>query len=332
MNKITSFITKAAKTISGVQAYEDRKKAKALKESSEELVDEINETNEIIRERLNNELDDFGRVRLEALRETVGPFLRMLEIMGKKNKTNEYDLHSIADISTSGIATMKQLDMSASEALKSAIGVGALAGVALSGTPTAVTALVSGFCCASTNTAISSLSGAAASNAVLAWLGGGSLATGGGGMAAGTAVLSGITWSVTGIFAVASAGIVASSFYSKKLTEATEENAEVEKWAEEVRSGWVIIEGIIARASELKDLTIELRERTKRELSLLEPLIYDFETDNLYYLRKFQNTALLVKAMTELAQTPLIDDDGNVSSEAVSVQPRIEKLINNSLK
>lgn len=45
---------------------------------------------------------------------------------------------------------------------------------------------------ASTGTAISTLSGAAATNATLAWLGGGALAVGGGGMALGTAVLGGL--------------------------------------------------------------------------------------------------------------------------------------------
>lgn len=43
---------------------------------------------------------------------------------------------------------------------------------------------------ASTGTAISALSGAAATNAALAWLGGGALVAGGGGMAAGQAFLT----------------------------------------------------------------------------------------------------------------------------------------------
>ncbi|MDF5718281.1 MAG: hypothetical protein PUP93_31545 [Rhizonema sp. NSF051] len=46
---------------------------------------------------------------------------------------------------------------------------------------------------ASTGTAISTLSGAAATNAMLAWFGGGAIAAGGGGMALGAAVLGGIT-------------------------------------------------------------------------------------------------------------------------------------------
>ncbi|HNZ27298.1 MAG TPA: hypothetical protein PLG34_05640 [Spirochaetota bacterium] len=57
---------------------------------------------------------------------------------------------------------------------------------------------------ASTGTAISTLSGAAATNATLAWLGGGSIAAGGGGIAAGATVLGGIVaipaLTVMGIF------------------------------------------------------------------------------------------------------------------------------------
>lgn len=57
----------------------------------------------------------------------------------------------------------------------------------------ATTSAVMAIGTASTGTAISSLSGVAATNATLAALGGGSLAVGGGGMALGTAVLGGAT-------------------------------------------------------------------------------------------------------------------------------------------
>jgi hypothetical protein len=60
---------------------------------------------------------------------------------------------------------------------------------------------------ASTGTAIGSLSGAAATNAALAWLGGGTLASGGGGIAAGTAIVSAVS---TGgaVIAIAGVGII----------------------------------------------------------------------------------------------------------------------------
>lgn len=65
-----------------------------------------------------------------------------------------------------------------------------IAGGTIAGTATA--SLVAAFGTCSTGTAISSLSGAAATNATLAWLGGGATSAGGGGVVAGSIVLGGI--------------------------------------------------------------------------------------------------------------------------------------------
>lgn len=70
-----------------------------------------------------------------------------------------------------------------------AAGIGAGVAVAALG-PTTAMGIATTFGVASTGTAISSLSGAAATNAALAWLGGGVLTAGGGGMAAGSAFLA----------------------------------------------------------------------------------------------------------------------------------------------
>lgn len=84
------------------------------------------------------------------------------------------------------------------------VGVG-VAVVALG--PTAAMGVATTFGVASTGTAISALSGAAATNAALAWLGGGALAAGGGGMAAGSAFLAlagPIGWTIAGLSIVTS--------------------------------------------------------------------------------------------------------------------------------
>jgi hypothetical protein len=60
---------------------------------------------------------------------------------------------------------------------------------------------------ASTGTAIGSLSGAAATNAALAWLGGGTLAAGGGGIATGAAIVGAVTTAGLGV-AVVGAGVI----------------------------------------------------------------------------------------------------------------------------
>lgn len=73
---------------------------------------------------------------------------------------------------------------------------------------------------AGTGTAISSLSGAAASNAAMAWLGGGTVASGGGGMAAGAAVL-------TGGAVIVIAGVAAAGYYGFKMYDQHEDTIRI---------------------------------------------------------------------------------------------------------
>ncbi len=81
---------------------------------------------------------------------------------------------------------------------------GAMIGIGASAGAVAIVSIPILGIAASTGTAISGLSGAAATNAALAWLGGGTLAAGGGGVAAGTAIVSAVA---TGGAVVAIAGV-----------------------------------------------------------------------------------------------------------------------------
>lgn len=94
-------------------------------------------------------------------------------------------------------------------------------GVATLG-PTAAMGVATTFGVASTGTAISSLSGAAATNAALAWLGGGTLAAGGGGMAAGELLLalSGpVGWAIAGTAISASVALYLRNKFEKDRLE-----------------------------------------------------------------------------------------------------------------
>ena len=96
--------------------------------------------------------------------------------------------------------------------------------------PTVAMAVATTFGTASTGTAISALSGAAAANAALAWLGSGALAAGGGGMAAGHALLAlagPVGWTVGGL-AVAGSGIYLHSRNGDLARKATQERLGVE--------------------------------------------------------------------------------------------------------
>jgi hypothetical protein len=124
-------------------------------------------------------------------------------------------------------------------------GVAAGVGVAAFG-PTAAIWAATTFGTASTGTAISALSGAAATNAALAWLGGGALAVGGGGMAAGNTLLAmagPVGWAIGGATLVGS-GLWARNKNKEIAEEATQEALRIEKCKRALDSAHVEIDEI----------------------------------------------------------------------------------------
>lgn len=116
------------------------------------------------------------------------------------------------------------------EAKKSAAasGAGIAGGMAVASVaPSAAMWIATTFGTASTGTAISSLTGAAATKAALAWLGGGALSTGGGGIVAGKALLAmagPIGWTVAGATLLTSIVL----FANKKVKLNKEKSEEIE--------------------------------------------------------------------------------------------------------
>ncbi len=324
-------ILKILKKVSGVQAAQDRKQANTIKDDAEKKYFEATEKTERYRIQLNLEINKFGKIRLESLKNTIGKFLSFLKDIDQKNKTNQYDFLTELDIKQDKIKELESLEMSASKILSTTIAASAIGAAALTGVPAIVTGAVTTLATASTGTAISTLSGAAASNAVLAWLGGGSIAAGGGGMAVGTAVLSTLTWTATGGLAIIAAGLIASTHFSKKLTEAENYKKEVDIKVGEMEKSWIVMDGISKRVNELKDVTLSLTQRTVKELLYLEPLIPDFKPSDIYHKEVFQRNGLLVKSIGELARAPIFDENGDLSNDTMIVASKIKTILNTQL-
>ena len=141
---------------------------------------------------------------VEAL---VNSIARHPKIYDKELKVIRIERKKFKDAVDFGLEQKKALENSAK-----GIGAGVAAGTAVASmAPTAAMWVATTFGTASTGTAISALSGAAATNAALAWLGGGALAAGGGGMAAGHALLAlagPVGWGIAGTSALASVLLV----------------------------------------------------------------------------------------------------------------------------
>jgi len=130
-----------------------------------------------------------------------------------------------------GSCEFGQRELQAAREAAGGAGAGLAAGASVAFmAPTAAMWVATTFGTASTGTAISALSGAAATNAALAWLGGGALATGGGGITAGSALLAmagPIGWTIAGATLLTS--ILLFSSKKKKLNKQKNEEIETVK-------------------------------------------------------------------------------------------------------
>lgn len=321
-------LTKLGKTATGVQGFQNRREAAELKRIAEEYSDAAEALTEERRDQLHARIEEFGALRLEALQETLGCFLRILRELNQQNREKEYELLDGVGIDTQVLDDMVNLDMTVSQSLRATASTGVLGVAAVMGTPVLVQGAVASFAAASTGTAISTLSGAAASNAVLAWLGGGSLAMGGGGMAAGAVVLTGITVGATAGVTILAAGILISTHYAKKLTEAKTYQKDTALAVAGLENAWLVMDGITSRIEELDMVTNELRNRTLPLLADLESLVPRFDAGETAHAALFNQCGLLVKSMVELAQVPLFDDDGELSDESFTITTRIRTILN----
>ncbi len=153
-------------------------------------------------------------------------------------------------------------------------GAGAAAGIGLAtalGGQTALWALASTYGVASTGTAIGTLAGVAEWNAFMAWLGGGALAAGGGGVALGTTIFSAIP--VIG-WIVAATGLIYSGWkISRSRKKNTETLLQVRKATKQMRTQ-------AQRFFEWSNRARNINNRIVEEMAFLNVgLFVDYPTD-----------------------------------------------------
>lgn len=194
-----------------------RKKKSKLQLAQDEAQAAINETNKKI-----EELGAYSNGLCIALNEIQGLFDAIRNMPSEK----KLECENLKKIRLNWRQQAEKIEndyktAAVKNAGAGAAGVGAGVAVAALG-PTAAMGIATTFGVASTGTAISALSGAAATNAALAWLGGGALAAGGGGMAAGNAFLAlagPVGWAIAGVAITASGLMFWKSSSDKKKIE-----------------------------------------------------------------------------------------------------------------
>lgn len=310
-----------------VKAGVDTYSAKKITQSANELVDDATAWLNAERLACGNSLRELGEEKIYILESNIAGFLETF------TKIKNVDFRE-----SEGLDELKKLHIDQKEfvELKSMVSfAGSLAGGAVAGTAGGALAAFGAYgaaqalACASTGTAIASLSGAAATNATLAFFGGGSLAAGGLGMAGGTMVLGGL---VAGP-ALLVMGFAAGHTAKKDLEKAHTNRAEAYQVAAQLYTASLQCETIRRRTYMFYNLLARLD-------TFFLPLIYKMEdifaTEGDDY-RLYQpeskkviaSCASVAVSIKSVLDTPILTDDGLLTEESDKTATNIEGFLQN---
>lgn len=260
--------------------------------------------------------EEYGQLQIQVKIETIGRLVAFIERIGQR--ASQKDLEFLEGLEGVSPHQIQEYKISALEAQNFVNGgFKALGSAAAAGQGTV--ALVGLFGTASTGTAIGGLGGAAAWNATLAWLGGGSLATGGGGMALGSIVLGGIAIAP----ALMVGGFVLGGQGEKALTKARLYEAEANTEIAKLDAFEDLLEQVQTRIRELKDLVKTLNNKAIDGLVELESTPFVSDRDAV----KFQQVIFLIKALDEIIRISVLDAQGNLNQNTATLKAKYRNNI-----
>ncbi|MBD5156579.1 MAG: hypothetical protein HDT13_02950 [Butyrivibrio sp.] len=299
-------------------------KAKNINTVSDELVKATAERLEYLRAECAEALQSLGEEKVFVLNGSIRDFLNRFE------QIKNVDFQESTEFMEFGKLHIDQkefTDLNVMTNFAASLSQGAVAG-ATGGALTAFGAYSGAmmFASASTGTAISTLSGAAATNATLAWFGGGSLAAGGMGMAGGTAVLGGL---VAGP-ALLTMGIIVGAKAGKNLENAYVNEAKAKELCEEFDAGADQCIAIRRRTYMFYNLLARLDSYFVSLIFKMDGIIKNEGTDYSKYSiesrRVIAAAASLAVSVKAVLDTPILTEDGGVTEESKTVARSIEEV------
>lgn len=306
----------------GIDAYDDNEAAeKYFEEAKEKLAKSQRSYDETKREQ-ENVFETLGRIKKEILEYNTKRYITIVE---KLAIPESQDMAFYRDI----VENLKDMEMSFGEmrsALDSLFGGlvagavgGALAGFGAFGA-------VALFGTASTGTAIASLSGVAATNATLAFLGGGSLAAGGLGIAGGTAILGGLI--VAPVILIAGMFMAEAAEENKRKAQQCKIDAGIlaDAMDDVTRLGERIIEGVKHICEALKYADLQWSEYMDKIEIIMRQKGVDFSKWNdsdKEVLKEWQKLSSLIY---DYIRMPILNDDDPLTQRFRKLLERLQRL------
>lgn len=306
-------LTGGAGILAGLDGMANEEQAREIAEDAQARHEYACNAIEELREATQDLAEQYGELQIAVQQNTIGRFIALIEQINltgserdraflqnfegtKSQKFREYQ--SVTTNGTSMTWGEMIADKLVGEVTDYLVGATAEGGTL---------ALVGLFGNAGTGTAISGLSGAAANSAALAWLGGGSLATGGGGMALGSLVLGGIT--LAPILLVS--GFMLGAKGEKALTKAIEYQEKVDLEIDRIIEAENFLLKVHERICNLYNLVNELDDTAIDILNQLESKSFNCDRD----AAKFQRLTFLLRAVVEIMKAPVLCSNGKLNPD-----------------
>lgn len=276
----------------GISAKEKWDKAESMVDDAKSDYEDAQKDLLELSEEVQESFVDLGQLKVDIFHNQIAHIVSVLsKTSGKSASSSISDFKNSLTMEDVGELQHQLSELDKLE-LSSEFGGGLMAGALASfGAYGTVGALAT----ASTGTAIGTLSGVAATNATLAWLGGGSLAAGGFGIAGGTAVLGGIVAAP----AILVAGLFMESKADEALTQAEEYVSDVKIAMAEMKNTEALLKALNDNAWEITYVLNQLVERFER-----------VKVNDASDMVKYSQMLMVGKAIKEALNTPIVTKKG----------------------
>lgn len=306
----------------GFDAKSDFDDANETNQQAQAIYDSAYGKLEKTRKATQDSLNALGELKFSLYKDRLIPFVsafKKIHNIDFKHDAIEDELQLAvdqADMADIEAATLKMTDLVSGGIMS--LGSGGLAGLAAYGSVGLLASTAGG-------TAIGSLSGVAATNATLAWLGGGALSAGGLGMAGGAYVLGSI---VAGpVLAVG--GMMLASKAEEAKHNAYSNLSQAKLAAEQMVTTNVAAQGVHTRIKEVHHVLRELENAFEPLLEGLQSLVthspknWSGKIDYMKLTQEDQQgimmSMMMAKTIKNVLETPILDEQGLITEASGSV-------------